>query len=254
MNPDPSVTPAPGGSAFPTTQWSVVLNAGAGSPTEARAAMEKLCRQYWYPLYAFVRRQGRSHHEAEDCTQGFLARLLAAEGVARARQEHGRFRTFLLTALRNFLTNEWHRAQADKRGGGQTPLTLDAQRADERFAREPADPGLSPDRAFDRSWARGMIAAAVTAVRAEYEKSGRGDLFAALAPQVWGGTKVEPVNQTAARLGLTPQTLTVALHRLRQRIGQRLRLDVAQTVADSSDVEAELRHLITAVSGAAEGT
>jgi DNA-directed RNA polymerase specialized sigma24 family protein len=245
---DSGPRPAEGGT-FPTTHWSVVLNAGAGSESQARAALETLCRQYWYPLYAFIRRQGHPHHEAEDCTQEFLARLLAAEGVARARPERGRFRSFLLTSLRHFLTNEWHRAQAAKRGGGEPVLSLDLERADERFAHEPADPGLNPEQAFDRSWALDLIDRATLALRREYEKSGRGALFAALAPLLWGDPAAEALAIPAARLGMTAGAFTVALHRLRQRLGQRLRADVAETVADGADVDAELRHLIAAVGG-----
>ncbi len=242
---------APPRGSFPTTQWSMVLHAGsdAAADTEAQTAMAKLCRQYWYPLYVFVRRQGRPHHEAEDCTQEFLARLLAADGVARARREHGRFRTFLLTALRNFLTNEWHRARADKRGGRQAPLSFEVHGADERFTREPADDALTPDQAFDRSWAHRMIADAIDALRADYEKSGRGALFAALAPLIWGNDRPETLAQQAARLDLKEQAFTVALHRLRRRLGERLRSDIAETVADAAEIDAELRHLITAVGG-----
>ena len=119
---------------FPTTHWSVVINAGAGSASLARVALESLCRHYWYPLYSFVRRQGRAHHEAEDCTQEFLARLLAGDGLGLARPERGHFRTFLLTALRNFLTDEWRRARAEKRGGGAAMVSLDWQDAEQRFA------------------------------------------------------------------------------------------------------------------------
>lgn len=237
--------------SFPTTHWSVVLYAGAGADdsAQARSALEHLCGHYWYPLYAFVRRQGRSHHEAEDCTQEFLSRLLAAEGIARARREHGRFRTFLLAGLRNFLTNEWRRAQTEKRGGHQTFVALEANDADRRFALEPADPTLTPDQAFDRNWAHGVIAEAVAELRAEYEKSGRGPLFAALAPLVWASTTPASLVEPAARLGLKVETFTVALHRLRRRLGERLRAAIAETVADDADIDAELRHLIAAVVG-----
>jgi RNA polymerase sigma-70 factor (ECF subfamily) len=242
-----SFSVAPG--AFPTTHWSVVINAGAGSESQAHAALETLCRQYWYPLYAFARRHGRSHHEAEDSTQEFLARLLATDGVARARPERGRFRAFLVTALRNFLTNEWQREQAAKRGGGQAPLPLDFAAAGERFTREPMDPGLSPEQAFDRAWAHSLIEDTVAGLRAEYEKSGRGVLFAALAPLVWGGNPAESLAEPAARLGMNAHAFTVALQRVRRRLGDRLRARVADTVADPADVDAELRHLIAAVAG-----
>lgn len=246
---DPAESPrsAPGG-AFPPTQWSMIVRAGGPGSPEAGAALESLCRQYWFPLYSYVRRQGRAHHEAEDCTQEFLARLLAADGVARARPELGRFRTFLLTALRNFLIGEWHRAQAAKRGGGHSPLSLDFPDAEKTFHREPADPALTPEQAFDRAWALGMIERALGELRTDYEKSGRGALFTALAPLAWGDGAGEALAAPAARLGLTTHAFTVSLARFRQRIGQRLRADVAETVADAAEIDAELRHLIAAVS------
>jgi DNA-directed RNA polymerase specialized sigma24 family protein len=234
--------------SFPTTHWSIVVNAGASSEIAARAALESLCRQYWYPLYGFIRRQGRAHHEAEDCTQEFLARLLANGGMATARPNRGRFRTFLLTALRNFLTKEWHRARATKRGGGTAPLSIDLRDAQDRFEHEPRDPALSPEHAFDRTWALGMIERAVGRLRNDYEKSGRGELFAALSALVMAGGSAEPYSAPAARLGMTTHAFTVALRRLRQRVGHRLRADVAETVANETDVDEELRHLIAAVS------
>jgi DNA-directed RNA polymerase specialized sigma24 family protein len=234
--------------SFPTTHWSMVANAGASPETAAHAALETLCRQYWYPLYGFVRRQGRTHHEAEDCTQEFLARLLAKDGIAAARPERGRFRTFLLTALRNFLTKEWHRNQAVKRGGGTAALSLDLRDAQDRFAHEPADAALNPEQAFDRAWALSMLERAVGKLRVEYEKSARGELFATLSAFVMDGESTEAFAAPAARLGMTTHAFTVALHRLRQRVGQRLRAHVAETVADEAEVDDELRYLITAVS------
>jgi RNA polymerase sigma-70 factor (ECF subfamily) len=247
-----AATPAQG-SAFPTTHWSVVINAGAGSESVARVALESLCRQYWYPLYNYVRRHGRSHHEAEDCTQEFLARLLAAEGIARARPERGHFRGFLLAGLRNYLAKEWRQSQAEKRGGGQAPLPLDFSAAGERFAREPVDPGLTPEQAFDRAWAAGLIEHTVAELRAEYEKSGRGVLFGALAPLLWGHSASEGLAAPAARIGMTAHAFTVALQRLRRRLGERLRARVAETVADPAEIDGELRHLIAAVTGVPAG-
>jgi RNA polymerase sigma-70 factor (ECF subfamily) len=243
----PEASPARGG-AFPVTQWSVIVRAGGPGTAQARSALEHLCRQYWFPLYAFVRRQGRPHHEAEDCTQEFLARLLAQEGVGRARPEQGRFRSYLLTALRNFLTNEWHRARAEKRGGGRAPLPLEFETAERTYSREPADPALTPEQAYDRTWALGLIERSVAALREDYEKSGRGALFNELAPLVWGDGAAETLSVPAARLGLTTHAFTVALHRLRQRLGRRLRADVAETVATDAEVDEELRQLIAAVS------
>jgi RNA polymerase sigma-70 factor (ECF subfamily) len=249
MNPPP---PTPAGpvaprSTFPTTHWSIVVNAGFGSESQARSALETLCRQYWYPLYSFVRRQGRPHHEAEDCTQEFLARLLASDGLARARPERGRFRTFLLTALRHFLTNEWHRAQAAKRGGGLAPLPFELQGAEDRFSCEPADPHLTPEQAFDRNWALGMLDRAMSRLQAEYEASGRGELVATLGPLMWGNPTDEPSAKAAERLGMNSHAFTMALHRLRRRFGESLREEVAATVAEGADVDAELHYLIAAV-------
>ena len=242
-----SATP---GSSFPTTHWSVVLHAGAGSESQARLALETLCAQYWYPLYAFVRRQGRAHHEAQDCTQEFLARLLASGGIAAARPERGRFRKFLLAALRNFLTNEWHRAQAAKRGAGAAHVPLDLPPdAEARFAHEPADTGLTPEQAFDRHWALDVIAQVTRELHADYEKSGRGTLFAALHPLVWGDEAADSHAQLAAGLEMNEHAFTVALQRLRRRFGERLRARIADTVADPAEIDGELRHLIAAVGG-----
>jgi DNA-directed RNA polymerase specialized sigma24 family protein len=249
MNPPP---PTPAGpvaprSTFPTTRWSIVVNAGASSDSRARPALETLCRQYWYPLYSFVRRQGRPHHEAEDCTQEFLARLLADDGMARARPERGRFRTFLLAALRHFLTDEWRRAQAEKRGGGAALLPLELQDAEGRFLCEPVDPRLTPEQAFDRNWALSMLDRAMIRLRADYEGDGRGELFAALSPLMWGTTTEETSAKAAERLAMTGHAFTMALHRLRRRFRERLRDEVADTVAEGADVDAELHYLIAAV-------
>lgn len=246
---DPSRTPGAGG--FPTTQWSMIVHAGDDSDTQAQAALECLCRRYWYPLYVFARRQGRSHHEAEDCTQEFLARLLANDGVARARPERGRFRTFLLTALRNFLINDWQRTQALKRGGGAAPLSLDVDGAERSYGQQPTDPALTPEHAFDHTWALGLIERAIDEIRADYERSGRGAVFAALAPFVWGDGTGEALAAPAARLGMNAHAFTMALQRVRQRVGQRLREAVVETVSTEAEAEAELRHLIAAVRAAA---
>lgn len=246
-----ATAPAAGGSAFPVTQWSMVLRAGTNTDTHARAALESLCRRYWYPLYTFVRRQGREHHEAEDCTQEFLAQLLAADRLQRARPERGRFRTFLLSGLRNFLTSEWRRTQTAKRGGGVMSVALDITGADQSFCAEPADPGLTPEQAFDRSWALGTIDRGVAELRAEYAATGRSKVFEAMAPLIWGADSNDALAQRAAELGLTVNSFTVALHRARRRLGDRLRGLVAETVADPAEIDAELRHLVNAISGPA---
>jgi DNA-directed RNA polymerase specialized sigma24 family protein len=244
-------SPAAATGSFPVTQWSMVLRADNNGDTRAHAALESLCMRYWYPLYVFARRQGRAHHEAEDCTQEFFARLLSAEGLKRARPERGRFRTFLLSGMRNFLTSEWRRTSAAKRGGGLATVPIGAPDFDERFCHEPPDPGLTPEQAFDRSWALGMIDRAVAGLRDEYARSGRGELFDALAPQIWGNTATTPdsIARQAARLEMTAQAYNVALHRARRRLGDQLRALVAETVADPAEIDAELRHLVAAING-----
>lgn len=238
--------PSRGGS-FPTTQWSMVVHAGQETDTRARAALERLCGQYWQPLYTFVRRQGRSHHEAEDATQQFLARLLAANGLRHACPERGRFRTFLLSGLRNFLISEWRRAGAEKRGGGLAPLALEAKDVDGLGLPEPVDPGLTPEQAFDRSWARAVIDQAVLSLSAEYEAGGRGQVFRAVAPLIWAEENTDAIAARAAAAGLNVNAFRVALHRARRRLGERLRHQVAETVADPAVIDAELRHLIAAI-------
>lgn len=240
---------AGGGQAFPTTQWSLILHAGGATDTGARAALDALCRAYWKPLYAYVRRQGRDHHDAEDATQQFIAHLLAADGLQHARPERGRFRTFLLTSLRNFLTSEWRRTQAVKRGGGLAPVDLGSGEAAGATRHEAADPALTPEQAFDRSWAEGTVERAVAELRAEYDASGRGKAFAAMTSLIWGAESDAAIAERAAALGLTPNAFGVALHRARRRLGERLRAQVAATVADPREIDAELRHLIAALHG-----
>jgi RNA polymerase sigma factor (sigma-70 family) len=235
------------GGSFPMTQWSVVLRAGLNTDTQAHAALEALCARYWYPLYTYIRRKGRDHHEAEDCTQEFLARLLAGNSLKQAQPERGRFRNFLLTSLRNFLISEWRHSQTAKRGGGVTPVPLSPPNPDEKYCNEPHDPALTPEQAFDRSWALSMIDQSVCELRAEYQRSGRAAVFDAVAPLIWGNSVSESVEQQAARVNLTIQAFTVALHRARRRLGQRLRINVAATVADAAEIDTELRHLISAV-------
>lgn len=247
---EPEVGPPTHG-VFPATRWSVVINAGAESSTQAQEAFATLCNAYWYPIYSYIRRLGRSHHEAEDSTQSFLAHLMDTEGVARARPERGRFRSFLATALRNHLTNEWQRDQAAKRGGGNTPLPLDFKNAAERFSLEPVDAGLTPEQAFDRNWAVGLIDATIGELREEYEEGGRGALYAALVQLVWGNDPNEPLEIPAKRLGMSTHAFTVALQRLRRRLGERLRSRVAETVENPDDIDAELRHLIAAINNRA---
>jgi RNA polymerase sigma factor (sigma-70 family) len=234
-------------SAFPTTHWSVVLSARSLDAPAARTALATLCRQYWYPIYAFIRRQGRNHHEAEDLTQAFFARLIEGDGIGRAEPQRGRFRTFLLTAATNVLTDEWRRAHAHKREGGKEHVPLVTVGAEQRFAAEPVDLALTPEQAFDRTWALSLIERALAQLREEYGATGRGALHEVVGRHVWGEAAAETQAEAARELGMTEHAFTVAVSRLRQRLRDRLRAEVIATVARESEAADELRHLMAAV-------
>ncbi len=248
---DSPATDEPAGhrdSSFPSTQWSVVLRAGKATEAQVHAALESLCSRYWYPLYTFARRQGRDHHAAEDCTQEFMARLLAGNGLSHARPERGRFRSFLLMSFRHFLTSDWRHSHRAKRGGGATHASLSGSNSDKKYGHEAHDPALTPEQAFDRSWALSLIEKSVSELRGDYQRSGRAAIFDALAPLIWGDSTTASLAQQAARAGLTVPAFTVALHRARKRLGERLRLNVAATVEDVGEIDTELRHLVAAIS------
>ena len=214
------------------------------SQTCARKALEELCRAYWYPLYAFVRYRGYSSDDAQDLTQSFFARIIETGGFASANPDRGRFRSYLLGAMKHFLANEWHRARAQKRGGGLTVIELDALDPEARYALEPAQTP-DPDAGFDREWARETTARAMEKLRAESEARGKGELFEALKGSLSGD---EPArSETAARIGMTEGAVKVAVHRLRKRYRELLRAGIQETVIDPSEVDAEMHHLIAAL-------
>ena len=232
---------------FATTHWSVVLQAGQADSPEARRALEHLCRDYWYPLYAHVRRQKRSVEDAQDITQEFFLRLLSHDYLKLADPQRGRFRTFLLTSLDHFMVNEWRKAGATKRGGGTPMLSLDAETAEQRYQAEPADNGLPPDRIFQKRWAVTLLQQVLRRLGEECDKSGKQAIFDALRPQVLGETSVERASASAARLGLTEGALRVTVHRLRGRYQEMLRQEVELTVSGADEVDAEIRELVAAL-------
>jgi len=233
---------SPGRSAFVTTQWSAVLAAGSSDTAQSRAALEQLCRGYWYPLYAHVRRRGYDAHSAQDLTQEFFVRLLGRDWIARADQARGRFRTFLLTALERFLANEWDKSRAQKRGGGVRPLSLQFDTAETRYGAEPADTH-TPEQAFERRWAVTLLDAVLRRLEAEQHAEGKAEQFAALKQCLVGDRASLPYGQIAQAAGLSEGAVKVAVHRLRQRYRELLRAEIAGTVASSDEVDAELRHL-----------
>jgi RNA polymerase sigma-70 factor (ECF subfamily) len=231
---------------FVTTRWTVVLSAGRKSSPQSDAALGELCRSYWYPLYAYVRRQGRSKEDAEDLTQAFFARFLEKNYLEGLSSERGRFRAFLLASLKHFLANEWDKANRQKRGGGVPNLSLDWQSADDRFQIDPADPS-SPDRLFDREWALSLLERVVTRLRDEAVTAGREALFDGAKRFLTIGDKATPYATAAAELGMEEGALRVAVHRLRKRYRELLRDEIAQTLCDPSLVAEELRSLQAAL-------
>jgi RNA polymerase sigma-70 factor (ECF subfamily) len=230
-------------SLFLTTHWSVVLAAKDKSSPESAAALEVLCRAYWFPLYAFVRRQGHSPSDAQDLTQEFFARLLAKEYLQAADREKGRFRTFLRVALRRFLANEWDRARRLKRGGGHTPLPLDTTAAEQRYQAE-GDNALAPDRLYEQRWARTLLEQALARLRADYAAAGNTAEFDQLKGALTAERGGIAYRDLAAALDLTEGAARVAVHRLRKRFREEFRAAVAETVSAPEEVEGELRHLV----------
>jgi RNA polymerase sigma factor (sigma-70 family) len=230
-------------SCFVTTRWSVILAAGQDDSSIARSALEKLCGAYWYPLYVFVRRLGRSPHDAEDLVQSFFAQAIEKNFVAAADPEKGRFRSFLLIALKRFMANEWHKARALKRGGATTPLALDGLTAEQRYAVEPTE-RLTAEQLFERRWALTLLDRALERLRIEQMETGDGKRFETLKETLTmhrGGT---PYAQLGAELGLAEGAVKVAVHRLRQRYREILEMEIADTVASPTDVDAERRYLL----------
>jgi RNA polymerase sigma-70 factor (ECF subfamily) len=231
---------------FAITRWSVVVAAGQNDTKQSHAALEQLCRIYWYPLYAYARRRGHSPEDAQDLTQEFFARLLEHKWVARADRQRGRFRSFLLSAMGHFLSDEWDKARAQKRGGGATPIPLQLDTAETRYGHEPAD-NVTPEQIYERRWALALLQEVLRQLRAEYEQEGRSELFAALHPCLVGERTALPYADLAAKLGISEGTVKSAVHRLRQRYRAILRNEIAQTVAEPGDVDEELRHLFVVV-------
>ncbi len=236
----------PGG--FHTTHWSVVLAAGALETKQAAAALETLCRTYWYPLYAYVRRRGHGPEDAQDLAQEFFARLLAKESVRRADRERGRFRSFLLKSLQHFLVNEWARGQARKRGGGEKLIPLDEALAERLYREEPATPH-PPENLYDRRWAVTLLDRAMERLGADYAAAGKRALFDQFKDLLLTEGSGEVYRGKALESGLSEGAVKVAVHRLRHRFGEAVRAEIAQTVATPAEVEEELRGLLAAMSG-----
>lgn len=238
---------APGGpERFATTHWSTVLLAGRNDSGQAAEALEKLCRAYWYPLYAYVRRQGHDPQAAQDLTQEFFSRLLAGEALKAADPSKGRFRTYLLTLLKRMLVSDWRHEQRQKRGGDAIVFSLDAHAAEEDYQFEPPDP-VTPESVFERRWAETVLERVMKSLEAEYRSHALG--YENLQPYLVEAKGAVPFAPTAARLGVTERSLKATVYRLRNRYGELFRQEVAHTVERPEEVEEEIRHLLGALRG-----
>ncbi len=231
---------------FATTHWSVVLAAGQRPDVEASAALEHLCSLYWYPLYAYIRRRGYGVHDAQDSTQGFFAHLLRGERWCKLAPEKGKFRSFLITSLNNFLADEFDRAQAQKRGGGLQIIPFESEDAERRYQLEPLDHDTA-ERLFERRWALALTDHALARLEGEYREQGRAALFSHLCGTLVERGAVDSHAVAAERLGMTEAAVRKAAQRLRQRYREILRDTVSQTVGSRGEIEEELRYLRSVV-------
>ena len=233
---------ARGPAQFTTTHWSVIARAGRSDSPEAQAALAELCQAYWYPLYAYVRRQGHGPEDAQDLTQDFFARLLAKKFHAAARPERGTFRSFLLMTLKRFLVNQSRRARAQKRGCGQPAVSIDPTLAESRYGVQPAH-HLTADVLFERQWAAALLEQVLARLQAEYATTGRGQLFMALRDCLTRESTALSYAEIAVQAGMTEAAVKVAAHRFRARYRELLRQEVGKTVSQPEEVEGEIRHL-----------
>jgi len=244
----PNLRAAAGQAKFVTTRWSVVLAAGEVAGHEAEDALAQLCTTYWYPLYAYIRRRVSNVHEAQDLTQAFFCHLLEKHVIARADRNRGRFRTFLLAALTNFLNNEWHKARALKRGQGNIELPLDFDSGDSRYQAEPSHE-LTPEKLYERRWVMALLEQVLGRLRRELADAGHAEHFEPFKGTLTGEASAAEYERAAATLGITPAAAKQAAYRLRKRYRQLFREEVAQTVGDEADVDDEIRRLMAALGG-----
>lgn len=236
----PSPDQAPN-SWFTTTHWSVVLAAGSKRSPAVEEALEELCRTYRPPVYAYVRRWGYSHEDAEDATQGFFANFLKTNALGQVQPEKGKFRSFLLIRLKHFLSNEWHKAVAQKRGGGRTLVSLDDPVLDGQTALEPVDP-MDPEKSYERAWGMAILERAQQRLHDEYAKAAKSVLYDRLKGRLAQEEDPPEYGQVAAELHCAEATIRSSFHRMRARFRGLVREEVAKTVSSAAEIEEELRH------------
>jgi RNA polymerase sigma-70 factor (ECF subfamily) len=231
---------------FATTRWSMVLAAGRKNSPESQSALAALCEAYWYPLYAFLRRKGYAAGDAQDLTQGFFALLLERNDVAMVRKERGKFRSYLIAALQNYLANERDRQRAQKRGGGRKPLSLDFASAENRYAAQAAD-RRTPEDAFARQWALTLLEQVQSALHQEMSSQGKAEQWERLHVYLTGETAAASYVEAAAALDMSEGAVKTAVHRLRRRFGELLRREIAETISDESAIDEEIQELFAAL-------
>ena len=236
------------GDRVATTQWSQVLAARDGTDTEARRALETLCQTYWQPVYAFVRHLGSDPEEASDLTQAYFAELLEKDFLAGVDADRGRFRSFLFTSVRHFLYHQRDRSKALKRGGGTTTLSLDLESAEAVYSIQPRAQ-MTPEHVFEHRWAMTVLSRALCRLQEESKRSGNERQFEQLKSYLTSGDSQVRYKEVAEILNLSEGAVKVAVHRLRKRFGLCLRAELAETVTEVADVDAELRHMLSILSG-----
>jgi RNA polymerase sigma factor (sigma-70 family) len=243
---DAAMSPPHAGAQFTTTHWSVILAAGHDSSPGAHEALEQLCRTYWYPLYAYLRRRGLAEHDAQDVTQGFLTQLLERDSLKFVSQERGKFRSFLLASLNFFLADQRDKAGAGKRGGGLPVISLDGLEAEDRYRLEPSDE-QDPERIFERRWALTVLDQVMDRLHAEYQHADKDRLFEHLQPFLLGERSHATYREVGAKLGLSEGAVKMAILRMRQSYRDLFRQVIAETVADRAKVDEELRFLFSVI-------
>ncbi|MFP2930316.1 RNA polymerase sigma factor [Pyxidicoccus sp. 3LG] len=232
---------------FATTRWSLIAAAGRPGAPDARGALETLCALYWHPCYAFVRRRGYAADPAFDLTQGFFMRLLEKNDLATVDRERGRFRSWLLASLKHHLTNDWHREQTQKRGGGAEHLSIDGAEAESQYSLLEPSHDLTPEKLFERRWALALMERALDTLRDEYSRLGKAHLFERLSGSLTGDKGESTWQAIATELGMTEGNVKVTVHRLRNRYRALIQEEIARTVEHDDEVDDELRHLLAAL-------
>ena len=234
------------GDSFPSTHWSIIFDERE-EETATQRMLERLCSQYWYPVYAYLRKRGYSSHDAQDYTQGFFSKMLEGDGLAQARPDRGRFRSYIIGAVKHHLSGERKKANAEKRGGGKRIISIDEEMAEKRFQSEPAD-HLTPEHVFDREWALALLQDVINRLSYEYAKQNKSKIFDVLSEFLTAKPDRGTYPLIAEQLSVSEGNVRVMVNRIRSRYRNILKEAISEMVDDAEDVESELQHLFSTVS------